>query len=106
MRVTVDVELVHAVEPYLREVGVLHGDHEGAAVLQPLAVVGLAYDVREVEERANVLNPPMGDGGATHEDLLAVDHCGHDVGGEATLVGRPAEADRQGIVDLVRVRSG
>ena len=50
----------------------MHGDHEGAAVLQPLAVVGLAYDVREVEERANVLNPPMGDGGATHEDLVRV----------------------------------
>ena len=48
----------------------MHRDHEGAAVLQPLAVVGLADDVREVEERANVLNPPMGDGGATHEDLV------------------------------------
>eukprot|EP00964_Phaeocystis_antarctica_P104482 scaffold69586_cov51-Phaeocystis_antarctica.AAC.2 len=90
---------VGGVQPHLREVDVVHGDHKGAAVLEPLAVVRLAQHVREVEERANVLDAAVGEGEAPLEDLLAIDHLGDDVGGEPALVRRAAEADRQRVVD-------
>ena len=63
---------VGGVQPDLRKVGVVYGDDECAAILQPLAVVRLTEHVRKVEERADVLDATVGKGETAPDDLVRV----------------------------------
>ena len=51
----------------------MYGDDEGAAVLEPLSVVGLTEHVREVEELANVLDAATGQGARGLGEQLPID---------------------------------